>query len=127
MLHQIRKMVGLVVAICRGTLSETVFQRCFDRATRVHIPIAPGEGGEKRGSTVVVWSAGRELASKPETLSENIFQRCFDRATRVHIPIAPGEVGRYNKEPGGRREQREEKRKRNELRQRTVCMPLSLF
>ena len=43
MLHQIRKMIGLVISIIRGYASEEIFARAFG-ADKVTIPKAPGLG-----------------------------------------------------------------------------------
>jgi hypothetical protein len=43
MLHQIRKMVGLCIAVMQGFASEAVFEKVF-RPSRVDVPIAPGLG-----------------------------------------------------------------------------------
>lgn len=43
MTHQIRKMVGLVVAIVKGYAPESVLERCWGEA-RVDVPKAPGLG-----------------------------------------------------------------------------------
>ncbi|XP_021500573.1 pseudouridylate synthase 1 homolog isoform X1 [Meriones unguiculatus] len=43
MLHQIRKMVGLVVAIVKGYAPESVLERSWGEE-KVHVPMAPGLG-----------------------------------------------------------------------------------
>ncbi|ROT65078.1 putative tRNA pseudouridine synthase A, mitochondrial isoform X2 [Penaeus vannamei] len=43
MLHQIRKMIGLVMAICRGLASKDVITKAWMK-DRVDLPIAPGLG-----------------------------------------------------------------------------------
>lgn len=43
MLHQIRRMVGLVIAIMRGYTGADMLERAFDR-TRILMPQAPGLG-----------------------------------------------------------------------------------
>lgn len=43
MLHQIRKMVGLTLAISRGLATVDIFQKCFS-TEKVSIPRAPGLG-----------------------------------------------------------------------------------
>ncbi|XP_047494143.1 tRNA pseudouridine synthase A-like isoform X1 [Penaeus chinensis] len=43
MLHQIRKMIGLVMAICRGLASKDVISKAWMK-DRVDLPIAPGLG-----------------------------------------------------------------------------------
>lgn len=43
MLHQIRKMVGLAIAIMRGFANQDLIQRAFG-SERIDIPIAPGLG-----------------------------------------------------------------------------------
>ena len=40
-LHQIRKMIGLLIAVVRGHVSEEIFERCFLKE-KVNIPRAPG-------------------------------------------------------------------------------------
>lgn len=43
MLHQIRKMVGVVIAICRGVAKIDVIERSW-KHDRLDLPIAPGLG-----------------------------------------------------------------------------------
>ncbi|KAB7498092.1 tRNA pseudouridine synthase A, mitochondrial [Armadillidium nasatum] len=43
MLHQIRKMIGLAIAICKRYVSENIFERVW-KSERIDIPIAPGLG-----------------------------------------------------------------------------------
>lgn len=43
MLHQIRKMVGVVIAICRDVAKLEVIERSWEH-DRLDIPIAPGLG-----------------------------------------------------------------------------------
>lgn len=43
MLHQIRKMVGVVIAICRGVAKMDVIERSWQH-DRLDLPIAPGLG-----------------------------------------------------------------------------------
>lgn len=43
MLHQIRKMVGLVVSMTKTNADQHIFQRCFTHE-KLHVPIAPGTG-----------------------------------------------------------------------------------
>ncbi|CAG0916334.1 unnamed protein product [Notodromas monacha] len=43
MLHQIRKMIGLCIAVVRGFASESVFEKVF-QPDRVDVPMAPGLG-----------------------------------------------------------------------------------
>lgn len=43
MLHQIRKMVGLIIAIMRGHTTEDIFKEAFSEE-KVNIPRAPGLG-----------------------------------------------------------------------------------
>lgn len=43
MLHQIRKMIGLVVAVTKTRSDPSVFERCFTQE-KLHIPIVPGTG-----------------------------------------------------------------------------------
>ena len=43
MLHQIRKMVGLAIAVMRGNATQATIERAF-REEKVDIPIAPGLG-----------------------------------------------------------------------------------
>lgn len=43
MMHQIRKMVGLVIAISRGYVKEDIFQKAFS-LEKLNIPRAPGLG-----------------------------------------------------------------------------------
>ncbi|XP_014666393.1 PREDICTED: tRNA pseudouridine synthase A, mitochondrial-like [Priapulus caudatus] len=43
MLHQIRKMIGLVIAVARGLTDQSVFSRAWE-AEKVDIPRAPGLG-----------------------------------------------------------------------------------
>lgn len=43
MLHQIRKMIGLTIALIKGHASEDIFQKAFT-AEEVNIPKAPGLG-----------------------------------------------------------------------------------
>ncbi|XP_002985091.2 tRNA pseudouridine synthase A [Selaginella moellendorffii] len=44
MLHQIRKMIGLAVAVMRGDAPETIFERAFRRDTKIGVPMAPELG-----------------------------------------------------------------------------------
>jgi tRNA pseudouridine38-40 synthase len=44
MLHQIRKMIGLVVSICQGIYTTEIFKTCFEREVKVNTPMAPGIG-----------------------------------------------------------------------------------
>lgn len=43
MLHQIRKMVGLTIAISRGLTAEEVINKAYDYP-KLDIPIAPSSG-----------------------------------------------------------------------------------
>ena len=43
MLHQIRKMIGLAIAVMRGFVDQTVITRAFGQE-RLDVPIAPGLG-----------------------------------------------------------------------------------
>lgn len=43
MLHQIRKMVSLVIGISRGIIDESVFEKVFS-TEKVRIPTAPSLG-----------------------------------------------------------------------------------
>ncbi|VVC36124.1 Hypothetical protein CINCED_3A010828 [Cinara cedri] len=43
MLHQIRKMVGVIIAICRGVAKHDVIERSWNH-DRLDLPIAPGLG-----------------------------------------------------------------------------------
>lgn len=43
MLHQIRKMVGVIIAICRGVAKYDVIERSWNH-DRLDLPIAPGLG-----------------------------------------------------------------------------------
>lgn len=43
MLHQIRKMIGLIIAISRGRVKEDIFTKAFS-LEKVNIPRAPGLG-----------------------------------------------------------------------------------
>lgn len=43
MLHQIRKMVGVIIAICRGVAKHDVIERSW-QPDRLDLPIAPGLG-----------------------------------------------------------------------------------
>ena len=43
MLHQIRKMVGLIIAICREQVDEDIFQEVYGEQ-KVGIPTAPSLG-----------------------------------------------------------------------------------
>ncbi|RXG69286.1 tRNA pseudouridine synthase A, mitochondrial [Armadillidium vulgare] len=43
MLHQIRKMIGLAIAICKRYVSDNIFERVW-KSERIDIPIAPGLG-----------------------------------------------------------------------------------
>jgi tRNA pseudouridine38-40 synthase len=43
MLHQIRKMVGLMIAIVRGMTTTDTLQKSWERE-KLDIPIAPGLG-----------------------------------------------------------------------------------
>lgn len=43
MLHQIRKMVGVIIAICRGVANLDVIERSW-QPDRLDLPIAPGLG-----------------------------------------------------------------------------------
>lgn len=43
MLHQIRKMVGVIIAICRGVAKHDVIERAW-QPDRLDLPIAPGLG-----------------------------------------------------------------------------------
>jgi len=43
MLHQIRKMVGVIIAICRGVAKLDVIERSWKK-DRLDLPIAPGLG-----------------------------------------------------------------------------------
>ncbi|KAL3316921.1 tRNA pseudouridine synthase 1 [Cichlidogyrus casuarinus] len=43
MLHQIRKMIALAIALTRGNCDDSVWDRCFT-TTRIDIPRAPGLG-----------------------------------------------------------------------------------
>ncbi|KAL5112765.1 tRNA pseudouridine synthase A [Taenia crassiceps] len=43
MLHQIRKMIGLVIAIVKGCATEAIFENVF-KTERMDIPMAPGLG-----------------------------------------------------------------------------------
>lgn len=43
MMHQIRKMVGLIIAISRGYVKEDIFNKAFS-LEKVNIPRAPGLG-----------------------------------------------------------------------------------
>ncbi len=43
MLHQIRKMVGLIIAVVRGYVSEELILDAFNEH-KVHIPRAPSLG-----------------------------------------------------------------------------------
>src|SRR4051794_41174866 len=39
--HQIRKIVGTIIAICNGLLQESFIDDAFRRPFRMHLPIAP--------------------------------------------------------------------------------------
>lgn len=43
MMHQIRKMIGLILAVVRGATDDSIFQRVFD-ANIIDLPTAPGLG-----------------------------------------------------------------------------------
>lgn len=43
MLHQIRKMVGVIIAICRGVAKHEVIEQSW-KPDRLDLPIAPGLG-----------------------------------------------------------------------------------
>ncbi|VDK35476.1 unnamed protein product [Taenia asiatica] len=43
MLHQIRKMIGLVIAIAKGYATEAIFENVF-KTERMDVPMAPGLG-----------------------------------------------------------------------------------
>lgn len=43
MMHQIRKMIGLVIAICKGHVTEDAFNKAFS-LEKLNIPRAPGLG-----------------------------------------------------------------------------------
>lgn len=62
MLHQIRKMVGLTVAMMRGYASKDVLDSAF-KLERVDIPIAPS-------LNLLLEQVTQELSSKTKT-SEN--------------------------------------------------------
>lgn len=44
MVHQIRRMVGAVVAVMRGMIREDVFAKSFDVDQNMRVPCAPGDG-----------------------------------------------------------------------------------
>lgn len=44
MLHQIRKMVGTLMAVTRGFVEPDYITRAFDPNESVHLPTAPGLG-----------------------------------------------------------------------------------
>ena len=46
-LHQIRKMVGLAMAVVRGYATEAMMDASFDRG-KVFVPRAPGEENRRR-------------------------------------------------------------------------------
>lgn len=43
MMHQIRKMVGFAISLCKGYVSRDIFDHVW-KQERVDIPIAPGLG-----------------------------------------------------------------------------------
>lgn len=44
LLHQIRKMIGLVIEIMRQTAPPDAIAQALDRANKRHIHLAPGSG-----------------------------------------------------------------------------------
>lgn len=44
MLHQIRKMVGTMMAVCRGYLEPEAIGKYFDPEEETQLPIAPAIG-----------------------------------------------------------------------------------
>jgi tRNA pseudouridine38-40 synthase len=44
MLHQIRKMMGMAIAMMRGLVPETTWESVFERGNMFLTPMAPAEG-----------------------------------------------------------------------------------
>lgn len=44
MLHQIRKMIGMAVAVMRNFVPESIYERAFDQDFRINVPTAPEVG-----------------------------------------------------------------------------------
>ncbi|KAH9605087.1 hypothetical protein KSS87_000956 [Heliosperma pusillum] len=44
MLHQIRKMMGMAVAVMRNFASESIYDTAFDQVVRINVPTAPEVG-----------------------------------------------------------------------------------